>query len=268
LSGGSVRGTPRVRSAAFMSGLRAPEDCPLYLAHIIAGIKIGPSPGLVAGAALRRGPAADQQRGRCGQLRHARVRPAVARLRRAKARRSADRRAPRVEGESIVTLDGKERALSLPAAWSSRTRSSPSWWPASWAGRIRVSMLRHHGSRARGGLFPTAVDPGHVQAPGVLERFLLPLRARRGSARLPWKRLSAAIDLILQTAGGQSSVPQFSVGGDVPWQREIVVTPDFINENSALILPAADMKAAFEALELTVTREEPRCIRARPRLDR
>ena len=34
-----------------------------------------------------------------------------------------------------------------------------------------------------------------------------------------------AVDLLLETAGGTVVGPSFKVGGDVPWEREIVVTP-------------------------------------------
>ena len=50
--------------------------------------------------------------------------------------------------------------------------------------------------------------------------------------------------------------PAFKVGGEVPWQREIVVTHDYITEKLGFDIPADDMRAAFESLELTVTREE------------
>ncbi|HTO04612.1 MAG TPA: phenylalanine--tRNA ligase subunit beta, partial [Opitutus sp.] len=66
-----------------------------------------------------------------------------------------------------------------------------------------------------------------------------------------------AIDLILETAGGQVIGPAFKVGGEVPWQREIVVTHDYICEKIGFDIPAEEMRTAFESLELTVVREEP-----------
>jgi phenylalanyl-tRNA synthetase beta chain len=66
-----------------------------------------------------------------------------------------------------------------------------------------------------------------------------------------------AIDLILETAGGQVVGPIYKIGGDVPWQREVVVTHDYICEKLGFDIPAEDMREAFEALEMTVTREEP-----------
>jgi phenylalanyl-tRNA synthetase beta chain len=46
------------------------------------------------------------------------------------------------------------------------------------------------------------------------------------------------------------------VGSDIPWQREIVVTHDYITEKLGFDIPASEMRAAFEALEFTITREE------------
>src|SRR5690606_37065902 len=65
-----------------------------------------------------------------------------------------------------------------------------------------------------------------------------------------------AVDLILETAGGHVVGPAYRVGADVPWQREIVVTHDFITERLGFDIPAAQMRAAFASLEFTVTREE------------
>jgi phenylalanyl-tRNA synthetase beta chain len=66
-----------------------------------------------------------------------------------------------------------------------------------------------------------------------------------------------AIDFILATAGGRVAGPVCQVGGDVPWRREIVVTHDYICEKLGFDIPAAEMQAAFESLELHVVREEP-----------
>jgi phenylalanyl-tRNA synthetase beta chain len=65
-----------------------------------------------------------------------------------------------------------------------------------------------------------------------------------------------AVDLILETAGGEVVGPFFKVGGEVPWEREIVVTHDYITEKLGFDVPADDMRAAFESLGLTITREE------------
>ena len=48
-----------------------------------------------------------------------------------------------------------------------------------------------------------------------------------------------------RSAGGQVVGPAYVVGGDVPWQREIVVTHGFICEKLGFTIPEADMEAAF-----------------------
>ena len=65
------------------------------------------------------------------------------------------------------------------------------------------------------------------------------------------------IDLILATAGGTVAGPTLKAGGDVPWQREITVTPAFINERLGFTLPATEMQAALERLELETVRTDP-----------
>ncbi len=65
------------------------------------------------------------------------------------------------------------------------------------------------------------------------------------------------IDLLLATTGGTVAGPTLRVGGDVPWQREITITPAYINERLGFALPAAEMQAALERLELTTVRTDP-----------
>src|SRR5207247_6988602 len=65
-----------------------------------------------------------------------------------------------------------------------------------------------------------------------------------------------AIDLITETAGGRVVGPVYKIGGDIPWEREIVVTHDYITEKLGFDIAADEMRAAFESLELTITREE------------
>jgi phenylalanyl-tRNA synthetase beta chain len=65
-----------------------------------------------------------------------------------------------------------------------------------------------------------------------------------------------AIDLLLETAGGCVVGPLYKIGGDVPWKREIGVTPSFIRRKLGFDLPDAEMKAALESLELKIARED------------
>ena len=80
-----------------------------------------------------------------------------------------------------------------------------------------------------------------------------------GALEAAWR----AVDLILETAGGKVAGPVYKIGGEAPWQREVVVTHDYITEKLGFDIPATDMRASLEALELTVTREEPTVLPAR-----
>jgi phenylalanyl-tRNA synthetase beta chain len=173
---------------------------------------------------------------------------------------SADRRAPRDEGESIVTLDGKTRALSSrmlviadavkPVVVAGVMGGENSGVDASTTDLVlEAAYFRRQSIRATSKRMALSSDSSYRYERGV-DPHALPEAARR------------AVNLILQTAGGQLVGPQFSVGGDVPWQREILLSPDFVNERLGFAVPAADMKAALESLELTVAREEEGASRA------
>jgi phenylalanyl-tRNA synthetase beta chain len=66
-----------------------------------------------------------------------------------------------------------------------------------------------------------------------------------------------AIDLICETSGGTPVGPSWVVGSDVPWAREIAVSSAYLRQRLGFDIPAAEMRAALESLELNVTRESP-----------
>ncbi len=66
-----------------------------------------------------------------------------------------------------------------------------------------------------------------------------------------------AIDLIVETAGGEVVGPVCVVGGDVPWKREIALSSGFVRERLGFDVPVPEMRAALESLELSVVRETP-----------
>jgi len=65
-----------------------------------------------------------------------------------------------------------------------------------------------------------------------------------------------AIDLIIETAGGQAVGPAFRIGGDVPWQREIVLNPAFVRERLGFDIDDREMRASLDSLELSVSHEQ------------
>ena len=179
------------RAGCLVSFLRSvrvdsPDDCPLYLAYGVAGVKVGPSPAWLQDPAQGRwacGPSTmSSMRPNYVMLR---VRAAAARLRRGQAgrqrRRRPDRRAPR-GGPRKNRHARRPRAYRwTTGCWSSPTR--PGRWelPGSWAARVRGSARARPGSRAGMRRVQRHVRPADFPEPGARLRFVLPLRARRRS---------------------------------------------------------------------------------------
>lgn len=233
----------------------APEDCPLYTAHVISGIKIGPSPAWLQQRLTAVGlrpinnvvDVGNYVMLEFGQPLHA-----------FDARKLAGaqiivRRA--TDGEKITTLDGKERTLN-PAMLVIADAARPVIIAGIMGGEnsgvsddttdiiLECAIFKRQSIRATSKRLGLTSDSSYRYERGVDPHSAL---------EAAWR----AIDLILETAGGRVVGPICQVGGDVPWQREIVVTHDYITEKLGFDIPAADMRAAFEALEFTITREEP-----------
>ena len=252
---GDVLSAPQRNDLLSAVRVESPEDCPLYTAHVISGVKIGPSPEW-----LQRRLAAVGLRPinnvvdvgnyvmlETGQPLHAFD------ARKLGGAQIVVRRA--AEGEKITTLDAKERVLT-----SSMLVIADAQKPVVVAGImggvdsgvsadttdlvVECAIFKKQSIRATSRKLALSSDSSYRY-----ERGVDPHAALENAYR--------AIDLILETAGGQVVGPAFKVGSDVPWQREIVVTHDYITEKLGFDVPAADMRAAFEALELTITREEP-----------
>lgn len=235
--------------------IESPEDCPLYTAHIITGIKIGPSPAWLQQrlSAIGLRPinnvvdVGNYVMLETGQPLHA-----------FDAKKLGGARIvvrPARDGEKITTLDGKERVLnSRMLVIADETK------PVVIAGImggensgvtdgttdivLECAIFKRQSVRWTSRRLGLSSDSSYRYERGVDSHSTL---------EAAWR----AIDLILETAGGKVVGPIYKVGGDVPWQREIVVTHGYICEKLGFDVPEADMKAAFESLELNVTREEP-----------
>jgi phenylalanyl-tRNA synthetase beta chain len=245
------------RRPDLLAGVRvdAPEDCPLYTALIISGITIRPSPAWMQERLKAVGlrpinnvvDVGNYVMLETGQPLHAFD------ARKLGGNQIVVRRA--TDGEKITTLDGKERALNSGMLVI--------------ADAVRPVVIAGIMGGENSGVSDDTTDL-------VLEcAFFKPQSIRWTARKLglhsdssyrfergvdPHSSLEAAyraVDLIIATAGGRAVGPVCKVGGDVPWKREIVVTHDFICEKLGFEIPEADMRAAFESLELTVTREEP-----------
>lgn len=251
---GEITGAPHPELLRGVSVL-APEDCPLYSAHVIRGVKIGPSPEWLQRRLSAVGlrpinnvvDAGNYVMLETGQPLHAFD------ARKLGGGQIVVRRA--IDGEKLVTLDGKERVLT-----SRMLVIADAEKPVVIAGIM--------------GGENSGVDAATTDL--VLECAIFKRQTIRWTSRRlgltsdscyryergvdPHAALEAAyraIDLILETAGGSVVGPACQVGGDVPWKREIVVTPGYISERLGFDIPAAEMRSALESLELNIVREEP-----------
>ena len=239
---------------AILSGIRvdAPDDCPLYTAQAIAGVRIGPSPAWMQerlrSAGLR--PINNVvDIGNYVMLEYGQPMHAFD-ARRLKGGRIIVRRA--VAGESIATLDGRERILNdgilviadaaRPVVIAGIMGGEDSGVEADTTDIVlECAVFRRQMVRRTSRHLGLASDSSYRYERGV-DPHLAGEAARR------------AVSLILEFAGGRISGPLHKAGGDVPWQREIVVSPDFVRERLGFDIPDEAMRASLEALELDVAR--------------
>jgi phenylalanyl-tRNA synthetase beta chain len=240
-----------------LKGVRvdSPEDCPLYTAHVITGIKIGPSPAWMQERLKAVGlrpinnvvDVGNYVMLETGQPLHAFDAKKLG------GNQIVVRRA--TDGEKITTLDGKARTLdrsmlviadaSQPVVIAGIMGGENSGVSADTTDLVlECAIFKKQSVRATSRKLALTSDSSYRYERGVDPHAALEAAYR-------------AIDLIVATAGGKVVGPAYKVGGDVPWQREIVVTHDYITEKLGFEIPPAEMRAAFEALELEVTREEP-----------
>ena len=251
---GDVSGAP---TSTIFSGVQVdhPEDCPLYTAHVVAGVKVGPSPAWMQERLRAVGlrpinnivDVGNYVMLEYGQPLHAFD------ARKISGGRLVVRRA--FEGERITTLDGKERTLSsrsLVIADQEKALVIAGVMGGENSGVdlstttvvIECAIFKSSSVRWTSRSLGLASDSSYRYERGVDPHTALEA-ARR------------AVDLIIETAGGTVVGPVAIAGGDVPWKREITVTSTFVEERLGFAVPAAEMRASLEALELRVERENP-----------
>jgi phenylalanyl-tRNA synthetase beta chain len=158
------------------------------------------------------------------------------------------------EGERITTLDGKTRELGAPIlviADAEKAVVIAGIMGSAEAGVtdattelvLEVACFKRQSVRATAKRLGLASDSSYRYERGV-DVHTLDEAAHR------------FIDLILAHAGGQVAGPIHRVGGDQPWEREITVSPAYINAKLGFEIPSAQIKASLESLELTLVREE------------
>jgi phenylalanyl-tRNA synthetase beta chain len=243
-----------VRSDLF-SGVRvdSPDDCPLYSAHVVTGVRVGPSPAWMQERLRAVGlrpinnivDVGNYVMLECGQPLHAFD------ARKIDGGRIVVRRAR--EGERITTLDGRERTLSgrtLVIADASKALVVAGVMGGENSGVdesttaivLECAIFRAASIRWTSRSLGLSSDSSYRYERGVDPHTAL---------EAAWR----AIDLIVETSGGTPAGPVCVVGGDVPWRREVAVSSGFVRERLGFDIPVPEMRAALESLELKVTRE-------------
>ena len=237
----------------------SPEDCPLYTAHLITGIKIGPSPEWMQTRLQAVGlrpinnvvDVGNYVMLETGQPLHAFD------ARKLGGNQIIVRHA--ADGEKITTLDDKERTLTSrmlviadaekPVVIAGIMGGQNSGVSADTTDLVlECAIFKRQSTRWTSRRLALSSDSSYRYERGVDPHSALEAAYR-------------AVDLIIETAGGQVAGPAYKVGGDVPWQREVVVTHSFICERLGFEIPEAEMETAFESLELNVTHKEPTDLR-------
>ena len=157
------------------------------------------------------------------------------------------------DGEKLVTLDGKERALNSnmlviadearPLVIAGIMGGASAEVDATTTDIVlEAAYFRPQSVRVTSRRLGLASDSSYR-----FERGVDPHTTREAAYR--------AIDLILETAGGTPTGPFIRVGSDRPWQREIAVHPDFIRARLGFHISDEDIRHSLEALNLPIVGE-------------
>jgi phenylalanyl-tRNA synthetase beta chain len=230
------------------------EDCPLYTAHLIAGVKIAPSPAWLQEKLKAVGlrpinnvvDVGNYVMLELGQPMHAFDAKKIA------GRQIIVRRA--IDGEKLTTLDTKERILNSrmlviadaekPLVVAGIMGGANAEVDATTTDLVlEVAYFKPQAIRWTSKRLGLSSDSSYRYERGV-DPHTLNEAAQR------------AIELIVETAGGAAVDPVFKVGHDRPWRSEIVVTPAFVRQKVGFDISNDEMKTALESLELNVTRED------------
>lgn len=230
------------------------DDCPLYTAHVITGVKIGPSPAWLQERLKSIGlrpvnnvvDVGNFVMFESGQPVHAFDAKKI------EGARIVVR--PARNGETLVTLDGKERMLNArmlviadaakPLVIAGIMGGANAEVDETTADIVlEVAYFKPSGIRWTSRKLGLSTDSSYRYERGV-DPHTLPEDAHR------------AIDLILETAGGHVVGPCFKLGEDRPWKTEINLTPAFVRRQLGFDVADDEMKAALSALELPIVRDE------------
>jgi phenylalanyl-tRNA synthetase beta chain len=233
----------------------ADTDCPLYTATVVTGVTIKPSPDWMQARLSAVGLRPINNVVDIGNYVMLEYGQPVHAFDAAKLADGAIVVRHATEGEKITTLDKKERTLSAgmlviadaqkPVVIAGIMGSADSGVSADTLDLVlEVAFFKRQSIRATGKRLGLGSDSSYRYERGV-DVHSLDEAAHR------------FIDLILAHAGGAVAGPIHRIGATIPWEREITVTPGYINEKLGFEIPAAEMRAALESLELVVAEEIP-----------
>ncbi|MCF3651803.1 phenylalanine--tRNA ligase subunit beta [Synoicihabitans lomoniglobus] len=232
----------------------APEDCPLYTATAITGVKVGPSPAWMQQRLTAIGirpinnlvDIGNYVMLEYGQPMHAFD------ARKLAGQSIVVRRA--TEGETLVTLDEKERTLTpdmLVIADVEKSIVVAGIMGGENSGVaddttdlvLEVAAFRRQSVRATSRQLGLSSDSSYRFERGI-DVHSIPEATRR------------ALALVVKYAGGQICGETLRVGSDVPWEREITVAPSWVNARLGFEISDDDQRSALEALDLLIVRED------------
>ena len=229
------------------------DGCPYYTGTVVAGVKVGPSPAWMQQRLSAVGlrpinnlvDIGNYVMLEYGQPMHA-----------FDARKLADqtivvRRAR--EGETIVTLDDKERKLSpdtlliadaeKPVVIAGIMGGEDSGVTAATTDLVlEVAAFRRQLIRATSRRIQLSSDSSYRYERGI-DVHLIPEVIRR------------AVHLVTTIAGGKLCGETLRVGSDIPWEREVTVAPAWVRSRLGFAVSDEDQRAALEALDLLIVHE-------------
>jgi phenylalanyl-tRNA synthetase beta chain len=230
------------------------EDCPLYTVHLIADVKIGPSPAWLQERLTAVGLRPINNVVDVGNYVMLETGQPVHAFDAKKIGGGQIVVRPARQGEKLITLDGRERVLNsrmlviadankplVVAGIMGGANAEVDETTTDLA--LEVAYFKPAGIRWTSRKLGLTTDSSYRYERGVDPHTLLEAAHR-------------TIDLILETAGGRVVGPAYKVGEDRPWKSEITLTPDFVRRQLGFEIADAEMKDALEALELHLIRDE------------
>lgn len=233
--------------------VEAPEDCPVYTATAVSGVKVGPSPEWMQQRLNAVGvrpinnlvDIGNYVMLEYGQPMHAFDASKLA------EQTIVVRHAH--EGETLVTLDEKERKLTsemLMIADPEKSVVVAGIMGGENSGVsddttdlvLEVAAFNRFSVRATSRKLNLSSDSSYRFERGIDVHSLPEATAR-------------ALALTVELAGGQVCGETLRVGNDVPWEREIELSPDWVRSRLGFEVSHDDQRSALEALDLLIVHE-------------